>query len=80
METNTEPAEGSVREGDLVIDTVTGRLARVMEVGPTRCTLRRPQGGREWERPRDRLRPATTSEELAEQMRARGLLSPQDAP
>jgi hypothetical protein len=62
-------------EGDLVVDTITGRLAKVMEVRSTRYVLRPPAGGREWERPHDKVRPAAASEEVAETMRARGLLS-----
>lgn len=66
--------------GDLVVDTRRSALARVMAVGRTRYTLRPPHGGLEWDAPRDRVRPATASDELAERMRTKGLLTtPQDA-
>lgn len=75
-ELSTTPEERRPARGDLVVDTKSGRLARVMadDFG-TQLQLRPPGGGREWDAPADRIRPATTAEAVAEEMRVRGLLS-----
>jgi hypothetical protein len=69
-----------VEVGDLVVDTNRHELARVMAVEPDWCALRPPRGGLEWNARRGVVRPALASEEQAERMRTKGLLSPrQDA-
>ncbi|MFF1701201.1 hypothetical protein [Streptomyces sp. NPDC058252] len=50
--------------GTVVFDTVKEIVAEVMEVGHTRVSLRRPNGGVEWERDPKYLRPPTASEML----------------
>ncbi|MFF0449687.1 hypothetical protein ACFYT4_25300 [Streptomyces sp. NPDC004609] len=51
--------------GSVVYDTVTGVLGVVMEVYGTRCALRPPRGGREWDAFREEVRPATVADTLS---------------
>jgi hypothetical protein len=51
--------------GAIVYDTVDEVLAEVMEVQGRRITLRRTNGGIEWSRSKEDLRPPTTSERLS---------------
>uniref|UniRef100_A0AAU3I749 Uncharacterized protein n=1 Tax=Streptomyces sp. NBC_01393 TaxID=2903851 RepID=A0AAU3I749_9ACTN len=52
------------KQGCLVVDTVTGDVAEVMEVFDARVVLRPPNGGIEWDRPKDLVREATLSDRL----------------
>lgn len=50
--------------GSYVVDTRTGRVAKVMGSQGLQVQLRSPAGGCEWDCPPEALRPARTSEEL----------------
>lgn len=77
--TDTRPADRTVSaRGDLVVDTHRRALARVMAVDRDWYALRPPNGGLEWTAVAASVRPATAREELAEKMRARGLLPASD--
>lgn len=53
------------QEGDLVYDKKNSIVARVMEAGPTVCSLRKLAGGTEWNTHRSALRRPTIAEELS---------------
>ncbi|MFE2099529.1 hypothetical protein [Streptomyces sp. NPDC059468] len=59
--------ELELEQGALVYDMVRDVVARVMEVGDSRVSLRNPNGGVEWEREKSPryLRPPTQSELLS---------------
>lgn len=68
-----------LNRGMVVFDTVKEIVAEVMEVGRARVSLRRPNGGVEWERDPKYLRTPTASEMLSarvaeENARSRGEL------
>lgn len=51
--------------GSYAVDTRSDRVGQVMGKAGPYVQLRPPLGGREWDVPLDRLRPARTSEELS---------------
>ena len=51
--------------GAYAVDTRTDRVGQVMEVRGPYVHLRPPTGGREWEAPREAVRPAQVREELS---------------